>query len=432
MSARDRWPITAANRAGPRLRIHPAHHRFLHELTDVLSSTLETPVLLTDENLALIAASQHTAADTPRPAVSFSPERLALPPRALAQLTTTIHSPGVPAIGMPGFWVVPLSVDDRVVAFAWIVEHAAPLEDSQIVHVERTASATVRALVRAGAFAESSEADAEHAAELMRDEPTKVDEAIARRTATGGFSHDGRTFAVAVAAQPLNGHFATRSELSRALGTIIERAAAGYPAARRIAAQRGAEAVVLVAPFPQDDVETAIVQVIDTAHDLMTRSEPRELYGAWTVGGSDGRNTQSSAGEAAWQARQAAQLGLRVGWSRQRVEWSKVEQYRGISNLPEAFLHSHFLTAELERFLNSEEHADLVDTLERFLFHAGNIQAIAAERYLHRTTIYHRLRRIETILGVDLSRGHDRLELHMGVLAWRLMRRNIAPMAGVR
>lgn len=429
MTPRERSPVAAGGYAGTRLRIDPAHHRYLHELTDVLSSTLETPVMLTDENLALIAVSQHSAVDSARPAVAFSPERLALPPRALAGLTETTHAPGVPSIGMPGFWIVPLAVDERVVAFAWVVEHGAPLEEAQIVRVGRTASATMRALVRAGAFAESAEADAEHAAELMRDDPGKVNEAIARRTATGGFSHDGRTFALAIAAQPLNGHFATRAELSRVLGAIVDRAAAGYPAARRMVAQRGTEGVVLVAPFPRDDVDTAIAQVVGTARDLMMRSEPRELYGAWTLGMSDGRSTQSSPGEAAWQARQAAQLGLRVGWSRQHVDWSKVEQYRGISNLPEAFLHSHFLTVELERFLNSPEHADLADTLERFLFHAGNIQAIATERFLHRTTIYHRLRRIEEMLGVDLGRGHDRLELHMGVLAWRLMHRSIGPAA---
>ena len=54
-------------------------------------------------------------------------------------------------------------------------------------------------------------------------------------------------------------------------------------------------------------------------------------------------------------------------------------------------------------------------TLEAYLDRAGDAQAAAAALFIHRTTLYHRLRRIERIAGVDLRDGDDRLLLHMAL-----------------
>jgi hypothetical protein len=60
-------------------------------------------------------------------------------------------------------------------------------------------------------------------------------------------------------------------------------------------------------------------------------------------------------------------------------------------------------------------HPELVTTLEAYLDRAGDAQAAATALYIHRTTLYHRLRRIERIAGVDLRDGDDRLLLHMAL-----------------
>jgi DNA-binding PucR family transcriptional regulator len=60
-------------------------------------------------------------------------------------------------------------------------------------------------------------------------------------------------------------------------------------------------------------------------------------------------------------------------------------------------------------------HPELVTTLEAYLDRAGDAQAAAAALFIHRTTLYHRLRRIERIAGVDLRDGDDRLLLHMAL-----------------
>jgi hypothetical protein len=61
------------------------------------------------------------------------------------------------------------------------------------------------------------------------------------------------------------------------------------------------------------------------------------------------------------------------------------------------------------------EHEQLVHTLETYLDHAGDVKATAAELWLHRTSLYYRLRRIEEIADVDLTRGEDRLLCHVAL-----------------
>jgi DNA-binding PucR family transcriptional regulator len=55
----------------------------------------------------------------------------------------------------------------------------------------------------------------------------------------------------------------------------------------------------------------------------------------------------------------------------------------------------------------------LVPTLETFLDCAGDVQRAARELHVHRTTLYHRLGRVEQICGLSLRDGRDRLLLHL-------------------
>ena len=61
-------------------------------------------------------------------------------------------------------------------------------------------------------------------------------------------------------------------------------------------------------------------------------------------------------------------------------------------------------------------------TLETYLDHAGDVKRTAAELWLHRTSLYYRLRRIEEVAGVDLNRGEDRLLCHVALRLARLQR----------
>ncbi|NYF97240.1 PucR family transcriptional regulator [Janibacter cremeus] len=62
---------------------------------------------------------------------------------------------------------------------------------------------------------------------------------------------------------------------------------------------------------------------------------------------------------------------------------------------------------------------ELVETVWVHLEEAGSVAATAARLGLHRQSVYHRIHRIEALTGLDLSRGRDRLELHLALVVLR-------------
>jgi hypothetical protein len=99
------------------------------------------------------------------------------------------------------------------------------------------------------------------------------------------------------------------------------------------------------------------------------------------------------------------------------THWDDLRAQRLLSALPPTALAD--LPAGVRALL---EHEQLALTLETYLDHAGDVKQTAAELWLHRTSLYYRLRRIEEIADVDLSRGEDRLLCHV---ALRLARNEV-------
>ncbi|WP_277454903.1 helix-turn-helix domain-containing protein [Janibacter sp. DB-40] len=62
---------------------------------------------------------------------------------------------------------------------------------------------------------------------------------------------------------------------------------------------------------------------------------------------------------------------------------------------------------------------ELLETAWVYLEEAGSVASTAARLGLHRQSVYHRIHRIEALTGLDLSRGRDRLELHLALVVLR-------------
>lgn len=92
------------------------------------------------------------------------------------------------------------------------------------------------------------------------------------------------------------------------------------------------------------------------------------------------------------------------------TRWDDLRAQRLLSALPSTALGD--LPDGIRALLENEQ---LSHTLETYLDHAGDVKRTAAELWLHRTSLYYRLRRIEEIAGVDLNRGEDRLLCHVAL-----------------
>ena len=76
-----------------------------------------------------------------------------------------------------------------------------------------------------------------------------------------------------------------------------------------------------------------------------------------------------------------------------------------------------FVERELGALLASEPDTSLLDILAAYLAAGGNKAEAAKSSHLARPTFYGRLRRIERILGTDLSSAESRTSLHVALLA---------------
>lgn len=120
------------------------------------------------------------------------------------------------------------------------------------------------------------------------------------------------------------------------------------------------------------------------------------------------------------QALRAAKIATSVASFGDVVCWDELGVYQLLTEIPVEGLGATVLHAGLRRLLADPRAAELVPTLERFLDLAGNTQQTAASLYLHRTTLYHRLRRVEQLAEVDLHKGDDRLALHLSLKLARM------------
>jgi sugar diacid utilization regulator len=131
--------------------------------------------------------------------------------------------------------------------------------------------------------------------------------------------------------------------------------------------------------------------------------------------------------EAAWELRRcyeqalhALSLATSVAELGPVARWADLGAYRLIATLADSRDVRRDLPASLTRLLEADDTHELVPTLESYLEHGGDAQATAKTLFIHRSTLYTRLRRIEKRGSVDLSAGDDRLELHLGLRLWHI------------
>jgi sugar diacid utilization regulator len=135
-----------------------------------------------------------------------------------------------------------------------------------------------------------------------------------------------------------------------------------------------------------------------------------------------GRGGGGDVGQEGAQELRLAALRAAIDRDLDVARWDELRAYRLLTALgPTAY---DDLPQGLHKLLEGG-HEQLVLTLETYLDHAGDVKSTAAELWLHRTSLYYRLRRIEEVAGVDLNRGEDRLLCHVALRLSRLQRSGV-------
>ncbi len=381
----------------------------LEEIVDALSARLDRPVLIDDPELEPVAYSRHWGAidDVRRESILVR----GAPPRARAALFAQgirdarepVRTSGDASLGMDARVCVPIRGDGRLVGYLWMLDDGT-ITDADLAAAVEAGRAAARPLA-----ARHEDARATARRDLAALLTGGDDEA---RAAAGRLRGDdpagARAHTVgALTLTPARPEAidALERELDR-LGRASERWGVRW-------CVLGEQHVVLLTarPATEQSPARALPELLAGAADA--------LRGRWRARLRIGTGGTFADLLGARRSLREARIALELTGARERARrWDELGSLQLVAQLPRT---RDDVPAPVRTLLDDPGRAHLAQTLERYLELAGDARATAEELGLHRATVYHRLARAEELTGCDLSRGDDRLLLHLGLKLARLV-----------
>jgi hypothetical protein len=403
----------------------------LQRLVDEAGAELGRPVALEDRNLRLLAFSAHGERDVDPVRASTILQRV----NADAEVTAWFEAHGAlraehptrvrgnPRLGLRARVCAPVRCQGHLLGYLWLTDEHEAVSESQLARMEQIAAAAGVVIYR-NRLLRHLDRGRERALlrhTLSDDELVRRD-AAARLVELGAFEPEGPLTVIVIGLSPL-----PDGRLTDALRVAVDVAADRVR--RRLAPNqslhlvRGDHLVVLV----------SLTEPTVRAHGAVALAE-RLLAGALAALPRDGIVRRAAVGgtapelASAWasyaQALQAARVAATVAEPfGDVVAWDDLGVYRLLVQLPAEQLDVAALHPGLRTLLEQPSRHILLHTLERYLDLAGDAQATAAALHVHRTTLHHRLRRVQEIAGANLRSGDERLTLQLGLKIARLQGR---------
>jgi DNA-binding PucR family transcriptional regulator len=385
----------------------------IQEAIDALAERLGRPVGVDDRRFGAVAYSSHEHEIDPVRRISILGRRA--PSRVTAWLDTLdlmraadyVRVPARPDLEMVARICFPLRFHERVLGFLWLVEHGSPVTDHEL-DVTRESAVEI--------------AEVLFGLQQQRDD-VRLREAAAVRQLTSGAGSSPRgdlaaapVYAAVVVAIVEAGRPLTGREIDVRVTEALDHARRTVSTRHQLASVGEGGATVLLACSTSEESAgraTALVELIRAG--LIDVPEAEVVAG---VGFPCGE--QEELPEAYRQAVLAARIGRAIPTMASPILWEELRAYRLIAELVGDRDPATMLPEPLRRLLADQDSQLLLTTLSAYLEHAGDAAATAAELFVHRSSLYNRLRRIEEISGRDLRSGADRLELHLGLRLWLL------------
>jgi len=314
---------------------------------------------------------------------------------------------------------VPIRQEGTLLGFVWILEGDDPIDDSELQTVLAVID-TIAVVMQRDQLA--NELHRSRARELVRD-LVMPDEASTREHAAAELVDSdlfvGSEPAVAIVVSLHPDQRALLDTERDVLGGWLERISGRLSDRRHISLVRRDHGLLLLSdkdPLISGDAKVKLTEeLLDNLDRDLRGAEPFAGVGGVVANLTDLYRSYRQAERAAHVARVVGGLG-RVALS------DRLGVYGLLMRIPQDELTLDALPAGLLQLLESGAKGEqLAATLETFLDLAGDSQATAEKLFIHRTTLYYRLQRIEELTGAQMARGEDRLAFHLGLKIARLV-----------
>lgn len=374
-------------------------HERIQRFVDRLAELLGRSVGLDDRHRTFITCSRHFGDEDQLRVDVLVSRRLS--EEASDYLYSFSGEPGAPfqvppnkELGVSTRRCLPVLVDGEVFGYLWLIGEARADEDELITH-----EMPILAPLLDEGMTGSSREDASAWAAVVRTlcDPTR------RRELPGVLDEAGfrREPPVAV----LCAYRAQQAHSRSDVGSVLDHAIATRPyhaLTRASTCLDGALAIALVTPSHLEDAGQA---------EAGASVPPPPSDAEFSIGTSDWDAPDLSFGL----MRRAALAAYVAAQRRDRSLSWRGSSFDGV--LLEAALSDHVQVVPpgVRSLTDTQSNDALVTTAQVFLDEAGDVGATTQRLHIHRTTLYYRLGRIESVTGYSLKSGSDRLSLAVGL-----------------
>jgi sugar diacid utilization regulator len=398
----------------------------LQRIVDSLARTTRRAVSVHDRGRSLLAFSSHEGAiDDVRkesiltrkgPARGFEWAKSF----GIEKAEGPVRIPANEELGMEARICAPVRFGGRLLGYLWLIDPDETLTDEQIDLVKNAADSAALAINHQEL---ADEIDRGRERELLRD--LLSDQEDVREHAAADLVESGAllpaAFSVVLVVRPLldrkpmqPSDTVVRSHLEQAL----TRARRGVAPKRSLQLVRPDHGVLLVSCEAH---ETDSAQRLgDTLQSHTVEALAQD--GEWTavVGIGDAMTALSECHRSYEQARKTSEVCTVLEPAGPVARWSDLGVYQILLQLPLSDVNVGSLHPGLERLLASRDANVWLKTLDTFLDLGCDARGAAKALHINRSSLYHRIHRIEEIAEVDLNKGDDRLVLHLGLKLARL------------
>jgi hypothetical protein len=379
----------------------------LQVIAEQLADALERSVIIEDAALRPVAVSAQTGlVDASRiEAVlqrrTSARHRQMLTERGIFKAREPVPIPAREAGSLPRL-CLPLAHRDQLLGFLWLIDEP-PLTAAQVQRAQAAAAQAARLLHQRAARQTAEFGTFAGLADALL-HADDGDRAEAARKLTDEAALTGSPpYALGLIRYLADAPASQRDSLLQVAGDLRRRAAPG--------------SFVLATPGQR---ELMAITTQDATGPL--RDAVRAWPGPPLVIGTAGAAAALAAVHAERDnARYAAEVAAAVPAFSRAADWGALDSYAVFQYLPRDEAAPERICPGITAVL-TERTGMYEATIRAYLDCGANVQQAAALLHIHRTTLYWRLGRVTDLLAVDLSRGDDRLKLHLALKLAELTR----------
>ena len=331
-----------------------------------------------------------------------------------------VRIPANPELGMEARVCAPVRFAGRLIGYLWLVDAPDELDEDQL-HLVKEAAESAGLAIHHQELADEIEAgrEREWLRDLLSDEPEVREHAASDLVETGALVPAAITAAIVVRAlrgrEPMQ---SSDSDVRSQVEHALTRARRGIAPKRSLHLMRPDHGVLLMSC---EATQTDELDRVANALHAFTMEALAEHEG-WSavVGMGDPQSALADAHRSYEQARKASEVCSVLSPVGPVASWGQLGVYQILLHLPLGELDVQTLHPGLSRLLASRDAHVWLATLDTYLDLGCDARGAAKALHINRSSLYHRLHRIEEIAEVDLNKGDDRLVLHLGLKLARL------------